>query len=66
MRSRLIFFGLATLSGGLVGSLWNFSVFGRAYKAFIAFFIDPSAPLGAASGAILLAFLMGVPRICVP
>lgn len=59
-------FVVATLAGAALGSLWNLPVFGRAYKGFIALFMDPAAPLGAASTMVLLAFVMGVPRICVP
>ena len=66
MRSRLTLFVVATLIGGALGYLWNLPVFGRLYKGFIALFVDPAAPLGAASAAILIAFVMGVPRICVP
>lgn len=66
MRSRLTLFLAATLVGGLLGYAWNSPVFGRMYKGFIGLFADPSAPLAGASAAILLAFLMGVPRICVP
>lgn len=66
MRSRLTLFVVATLIGGALGMLWNLPVFGRMYKGFIALFVDPAAPLGAASAAILIAFVMGVPRICVP
>ena len=66
MRSRLTLFVVATLIGGALGALWNWPIFGRMYKGFIALFVDPAAPLGAASAAILIAFVMGVPRICVP
>jgi hypothetical protein len=66
MRSRLTLFVVATLIGGALGWLWNLPVFGRLYKGFIALFVDPAAPLGTASAAILIAFVMGVPRICVP
>jgi hypothetical protein len=66
MRSRLWLFVAATLTGGALGAIWNLPVFGRAYKGFIALFMDPAAPLGAASTVVLLAFVMGVPRICVP
>jgi hypothetical protein len=59
-------FVIATLIGAALGSLWNLPVFGQAYKSFIALFMDPAAPLGAASTMVLLAFVMGVPRICVP
>ncbi len=66
MRSRLAIFVVATLIGGGVGSAWNLPVFGRMYKGFIGLFMDPSAPFGTAAAAVLLAFVMGVPRICVP
>jgi len=66
MRSRLALFVVTTLIGGILGYLWNAPVFSRMYKGFIALFVDPAAPLGAASAAILIAFVMGVPRICVP
>ncbi|MBI4635862.1 MAG: hypothetical protein HY727_05880 [Candidatus Rokubacteria bacterium] len=66
MRSRPAIFALATLVGGLLGYAWNWPVFGGLYKGFIAFFADPAAPLSGATAAILLAFVMGVPRICVP
>lgn len=66
MRSRLTLFVVTTLIGGILGWLWNAPVFSHAYKGFIALFVDPAAPLGAASAAILIAFVMGVPRICVP
>jgi len=66
MHARTTAFVLATLGGGALGTLWNASVFCRAYKGFIAMFMDPSAPLAGAGAAIVLAFVMGVPRICVP
>lgn len=66
MRSRTMLFAVATLAGGLLGYTWNLPVFGQMYKGFIGLFMDPAAPLGAASAAVLLAFVMGVPRICVP
>ena len=66
MHSRVVLFAVATLVGGLLGYAWNWPVFSRAYKGFIALFADPSVPLASASAAILLAFVMGVPRICVP
>ncbi|MGH7277531.1 MAG: hypothetical protein ACREJG_02490 [Candidatus Rokuibacteriota bacterium] len=66
MRSRFALFAVATLVGGVIGYAWNWPGFGHAYKGFIALFMDPAAPLSGASLAILLAFLMGVPRICVP
>lgn len=66
MRSRLTLFVVATLGGGALGVLWNLPVFKGAYTGFIALFTDPSAPLAGAGTAVLLAFLMGVPRICVP
>lgn len=66
MRLHLWIFVIATLAGAALGSLWNLPVFGQAYKGFLALFMDPAAPLGAASTMILLAFVMGVPRICVP
>ena len=66
MRSRVTLFVAATLIGGIIGWIWNAPMFGRAYKSFISLFMDPAAPLGAASAAVVLAFVMGVPRICVP
>jgi len=66
MRNRVMWFAGATLVGGLIGYAWNAPVFGQLYKGFIGLFRDPEAPLAAASTAILLAFIMGVPRICVP
>jgi hypothetical protein len=66
MRSRVLLFAAATLGGGLLGYAWNWPVFSDLYKGFIALFADTSAPLASASAAILLAFVMGVPRICVP
>jgi hypothetical protein len=66
MHSRLVAFGLSTLGGGLLGWAWNWPGFGRLYKSFIALFADPGAPVAGAGAAVLLAFVMGVPRICVP
>ena len=66
MRNRVMLFAGATLVGGLVGYAWNAPVFGQMYKGFIALFRDPGAPLLTASAAIGVAFIMGVPRICVP
>jgi hypothetical protein len=66
MRSRALLFAVAALVGGLLGYAWNWPVFSQAYKGFIALFADPSAPLTSAWAAVLLAFVMGVPRICVP
>ncbi len=66
MHARTTTFVLATLGGGALGALWNAPVFSRLYKGFIALFMDPSAPLVGAGTAIVLAFIMGVPRICVP
>ena len=66
MRHRAILFAGAALAGGLIGSAWNLPVFGQMYKGFIGLFWDPAAPLATASAAIGVAFLMGVPRICVP
>ncbi|HEV8641988.1 MAG TPA: hypothetical protein VGV13_12885 [Methylomirabilota bacterium] len=66
MRSRLTLFVVATLVGGLLGYAWNWPVFSGMYKGFIALFTDPGAPLAGAATAVLLAFVMGVPRICVP
>ena len=66
MRARVTLFLVATLTGGLLGALWNSPVFGRMYKGFIGFFMDPAAPLPSAAAVLLFAFLMGVPRICVP
>ena len=66
MRTRLILFGAATLGGGTLGYAWNLPLFGQAYKSFIALFLNPEAPLGGAWAVVLLAFVIGVPRICVP
>jgi hypothetical protein len=66
MQTRLMLFVAAALAGGLLGYAWNLPVFSQAYKSFIALFADPEAPLGGALAAVLLAFVMGVPRICVP
>jgi polyferredoxin len=66
MRSRLAVFVLAALIGGLLGYAWNWPLFGQLYKGFIALFADTGAPVASASAAVLLAFIMGVPRICVP
>ncbi len=66
MRSRVPIFVAAALVGGILGYVWNAPVFGRAYKGFIALFVDPAAPLTTAGAAVAIAFLMGVPRICVP
>jgi hypothetical protein len=66
MRNRVIWFAGATLVGGLIGYVWNTPVFYQMYKGFIALFQDPAAPFATASAAIGLAFIMGVPRICVP
>jgi hypothetical protein len=63
MRPHIWIFVVATLVGAALGSLWNLPVFGNAYKSFIALFMDPAAPLGAATTMVLLAFIMGVPRI---
>jgi hypothetical protein len=66
MRGSLALFAVATVVGGALGYAWNWPGFGQMYKSFIALFADPAAPLGSASTAVLLAFVMGVPRICVP
>ncbi len=66
MRARTTTFVLATLAGGVLGALWNAPVFSRLYKGFIGLFMDPSAPLAGAGALVVLAFVMGVPRICVP
>jgi hypothetical protein len=66
MRSRLALFTLAALGGGLLGWAWNWPGFGRLYKSFIGLFADPAAPVAGVGAAVLLAFVMGVPRICVP
>ena len=66
MSTRLILFGAATLAGGVLGVAWNLPLFSQAYKSFIALFVDPEAPLAGAGTVVLLAFVMGVPRICVP
>ena len=66
MRRRVMLFAGPTLVGGLIGYARSLPVFGQMYKGFIGLFRDPAAPLSTASAAILLAFVMGVPRICVP
>jgi hypothetical protein len=66
MRPRIVLFAFATVGGGVLGWAWNWPGFGRLYKSFIALFADPSAPVAGAGAAVLLAFVMGVPRICVP
>jgi hypothetical protein len=66
MRARVWLFVVATLVGGGIGYAWNWPGFGRAYKGFLALFMDAEAPLSSAAAAIVIAFLMGVPRICVP
>ncbi len=66
MRNRVLLFGIATVVGGIIGYAWNAPVFYQMYKGLIGLFRDPAAPLGTATAAIGLAFLMGVPRICVP
>lgn len=66
MHRHTWIFAIATLAGGALGALWNLPVFGHAYKSLIALVVDPAAPLAAASTMVLLAFAMGVPRICVP
>jgi hypothetical protein len=66
MNPHLLLFGLATLVGGVLGYAWNWPGFSQLYKGFIALFTDTSAPIASAGAAVLLAFVMGVPRICVP
>ncbi len=66
MRKPVLLFATATVIGGFIGYAWNLPVFGQMYKGFIALFRDPAPPLGTASAVVLLAFIMGVPRICVP
>ena len=66
MRSRIVLFVAATLVGVVIGYAWNWPGFGRAYKGFLGLFMDADAPLSGAAAAVLVAFLMGVPRICVP
>ena len=66
MNPRLLLFGLATLVGGGLGYLWNWPGFSQLYKGFIALFADTNAPIAGAGAAVFLAFIMGVPRICVP
>ncbi len=66
MRNRAILFAGAALAGGIIGYAWNAPVFYQMYKGFIALFWDPAAPLATASAAVGMAFIMGVPRICVP
>jgi hypothetical protein len=66
MRSRLALFASALLTGGVLGYAWMWSGFYEIYKEFIGLFADPTAPLTGAGAAVLLAFVMGIPRICVP
>ena len=66
MRSRLALFVVSTVVGGILGYAWNWPGFGHAYKGFIALFFDVQTPLPGAAAAVLIAFVMGVPRICVP
>jgi hypothetical protein len=66
MHSRLALFASALLTGGVLGYAWMWSEFYEIYKGFIGLFADPTAPLGSAGAAVLLAFVMGIPRICVP
>jgi hypothetical protein len=66
MRSRIWLFIVATLVGAGIGYAWNWPGFGHAYKGVLGLFMDPDAPLPGAAAAVLIAFLMGVPRICVP
>jgi hypothetical protein len=66
MRFRLALFAGALLTGGVLGYVWTWSGFYESYKGFIGLFTDPEAPLASAAAAVLLAFVMGIPRICVP
>jgi hypothetical protein len=67
MRNRVLLFVTATLAGGVLGVLWNSPVFKGAYEGFISLFADPHASvLGSAWAVVLFAFVIGVPRVCVP
>jgi hypothetical protein len=66
MRARIVLFVVATLAGGVLGVLWNAPVFKAAYHGFISLFADVNAPLVGGAAALVLAFVMGVSRICVP
>jgi hypothetical protein len=65
MRSRLTVFAGAVAVGVALGLAWNWPGFKSAYEGFIAAFVNPNAPL-VASTVVLLAFVSGVSRICVP
>jgi hypothetical protein len=65
MRTRFFLFAASVLVGGALGLAWNWPGFKSAYEGFIRAFVDPSAPL-VASTVVLLAFVSGVSRICVP
>lgn len=66
MRSRATVFALSVLVGGVLGLAWNWPGFKAAYEGFITLFVDPSLPLAGAWAVVLLAFVSGVSRICVP
>jgi hypothetical protein len=66
MHSRLGLFAGGVLTGGVLGYAWTWSGFYEIYRSFIGLFTDPAAPLAGAAATILLAFVMGIPRICVP
>jgi hypothetical protein len=66
VQSRLALFAGALVTGGVLGYAWMWSGFYEIYQGFIGLFADPGAPLGSATAAVLLAFVMGIPRICVP
>ena len=66
MRSRATVFTLSVLVGSALGLVWNWPGFKAAYEGFIRLFVDPSTPLVGVSAVVLLAFVSGVSRICVP
>ncbi len=66
MRSRFMVFVGAVLVGVVLGLAWNWPGFKAAYEGLIALFVDPSVPVVTASAVILLAFVSGVSRVCVP
>jgi hypothetical protein len=67
MRTRALVFVTSALAGGVLGVVWNAPWFKDAYHGFISLFADPSAPaMGSAWAIVLFAFVIGVPRICVP
>lgn len=65
MRTRFLLFAGSVLVGGALGLAWNWPGFKSAYEGFIALFVDTNMPL-VGSAVVLLAFVSGVSRICVP